>query len=115
MLVLVSAFVAFSLTLSVQPAERITDWREAVRCLAAFETAASKSFAAQAPDAAAVYDDQAMALFASLGERFDFARMEQAETIRAREAEALRPLSLEQVQARADDCRARLPDPPAIP
>ena len=56
-----------------------------------------------------------MALFASMGERFDFARMEQAETIRAREAEALRLLSLEQVQARADDCRARLPDPPAIP
>ena len=115
MLVLVSAFVAFSLNLSVQPAERITDWREAVRCLAAFETAASKSFAAQAPDAGAVYDDQAMALFASMGDRFDFARMEQAETIRAREAETLRSLSLDQVQARADDCRARLPDPPAIP
>ena len=84
MLVLVSAFVALSFNLSVQPTERITDWREAVRCLAAFETAASKSFAEQAPDAGAVYDDQAMALFASMGERFDFARMEQAETIRAR-------------------------------
>jgi hypothetical protein len=114
MLVSVSAFAALVLG-AAQPAGPITDWREAVRCLAAFEAAASRSFAAQAPDAAAGYDDQALALFASMGERFDFARMEQAETIRAREAEALRPLSLEQVQARADDCRARLPDPPAIP
>ena len=121
MLVLVSVVAAFSLN-AAQPAERITDWREAVRCLAAFETAASKGFAAhvQASGAghderATLYDDLAMSLIGSMGERFDFARMEQAEAIRAREAEALAGQSLEAVQARADDCRARLPDPPAIP
>ncbi|WP_292102643.1 hypothetical protein [Brevundimonas sp.] len=121
MLLLVSVFAALSLT-AAQPAERITDWRDAVRCLAAFETAASKSFAAHVQDTSAGHDDQAvqyddlaMSLIGSMGERFDFARMEQAETIRAREAQALEPLSLEQVRARADDCRARLPDPPAIP
>ena len=121
MLVLVSAFAAFSLTIA-QPAERITDWREAVRCLAAFETAASKGFAAHVQesgaghdDRAVLYDDLAMALIGSMGERFDFARMEQAETLRAREAETLAGQSLEQVTARAESCRARLPDPPAIP
>lgn len=121
MLVLVSAFAALSLS-SAQPAERITDWREAVRCLAAFETAASKGFAAhvQSPgaghdDAATTYDDLAMALINSMGERFDFARMEQAETIRAREAQALEAQSLEQVTVRAEECRARLPDPPVMP
>lgn len=121
MLFLVSVFAAVSLN-AAQPADRITDWREAVRCLAAFETAASKGFAAHVQNAGAghddraiEYDDLAMSLIGSMGERFNFTRMEQAETIRAREAEALERLSLEQVQARADECRARLPDPPAIP
>ena len=121
MLFLVSVFAAFSLN-AAQPAERITDWREAVRCMAAFEAAASKSFAAHAEDESAghderasMYDDLALSIFSSMGERFDFARMEQAETIRAREAQAQAPQSLDQVRARADDCRARLPDPPAIP
>lgn len=121
MLLLVSVSAALSLH-AAQPAEPITDWREAVRCLAAFETAASKSFAAHVQDSAAghddravQYDDLAMSLIGSMGERFDFARIEQAEILRAREAQALEPLSLEQVMARADDCRARLPDPPVMP
>lgn len=121
MLLLVSVLAAGSLN-AVQPAERITDWRDAVRCLAAFETAASKSFAAhvQNPaagldDQAVRYDDLAMSLIGSMGERFNFARMEQAEAIRAREAQTLETLSLEQALARADECRARLPDPPVIP
>jgi|GEM_PF-3261378 hypothetical protein len=121
MLLLVSVFAALSLN-AAQPAERITDWREAVRCLAAFETAASKSFAAhvQDPDAghddrAVRYDDMAMSLIGSMGERFTFARLEQAETIRSREADALEARSMEEVQAVADQCRARLPDPPVMP
>lgn len=114
MLVLVSAFAALSFS-TAQPAGPITDWREAVRCLAAFEVASSMSFQAQQADAGARYDDLAMALFSSMGDRFDFARMEQAETIRAGEAEALRARPLDQVTARADECRARLPDPPAVP
>ncbi|MFN3815857.1 hypothetical protein [Brevundimonas sp.] len=121
MLVLVSVFAAVSLN-AAQPAERITDWREAVRCLAVFETVASRSFAAHVQDSGAghddravQYDDLAMSLIGSMGERFTFARMEQAETIRAREAQALAPRSMEEVQALADDCRARLPDPPVMP
>lgn len=87
-----------------------------------FEIAAEKSFAAHDRGAsdghderAAQYDDLAMALFAGMGERLDLRQLEQAETIRAREAEALHPLSLDQVRAQADDCRARLPDPPIVP
>ncbi|MFN4295355.1 MAG: hypothetical protein ACK4FB_00810 [Brevundimonas sp.] len=121
MLLLVSVFAALSLN-ATQPAEPITDWREAVRCLAAFETAASKSFAAHVQDSGAghddravLYDDLAMSLIGSMGERFDFARMEQAETIRAREAQALESRSTEEVTALADQCRARLPDPPVMP
>lgn len=122
MLVLVSAFAAVSLNLTAQSGPPITDWREAARCMAVFEIAAEKSFEAHAENAddghdqrAVQYDEWAVSLFASMGERLDFQQLEQAETIRAREAEALHPLSLDQARARVEDCRARLPDPPTVP
>ncbi|MEH6665091.1 MAG: hypothetical protein V7678_09575 [Brevundimonas sp.] len=122
MLASVSAAFALNAAQPAEAAQPVTDWREAVRCLAVFESAASKSFAAHVrdPDAghddeAVRYDDLALSLIDSMGERFNFARMEQAETIRMRESERLEPLSMQEVQALAEQCRARLPDPPVVP
>ncbi|MFN4288005.1 MAG: hypothetical protein ACK4E3_05865 [Brevundimonas sp.] len=100
----------------------ITDWREAVRCSAVFESAAAAEWEAhtRAPAAghdarSAAFDDKAMSLLDSMNERLTLRQNEEAETIREREARTLAGLGAAERIARAEACAARLPDPPVLP
>jgi glutathione S-transferase len=114
---------AFAFALAAQqPAGPITDWREAVECLAVFESTAIALYREHHNDpdgghntAAARWDDRAYALVESMNERFSLARAEEAERIRARHAGTLAGQDTDSLLAQAEACRSRLPDPPRMP
>ena len=114
---------AFAIALAAQqPAGPITDWREAVQCLAVFESTAIALYREHNTDpdgghntAAARWDDLAFALVESMNEQFSLARAEEAERIRARHAGSLSGQDTATLLAQAEACRSRLPDPPRMP
>lgn len=113
--------LAFTLA-AQQPAGPITDWREAVQCLAVFESTAIALYRQHNTDpdsghntAAARWDDLAYALVESMNEELTLAQAEEAERVRAQRAAALSGQDAAALIPQAEACLSRLPDPPRLP
>ena len=117
-----SAYAFAFLLTAQQPAAPITDWREAVQCLAVFEATAIALYRQHqsAPDAghdqaANHWDDMAFSLVESMNDELSLNQGVEAERIRAARAAELSGQDAAALLPLAETCRQRLPDPPRLP
>lgn len=117
-----SAYVFAFLLSAQQPAGPITEWREAVQCLAVFEATAIALYREHqsAPDAghdqaATRWDDMAYSLVESMNDELSLTQGVEAERIRAARTNELSGQDVATLLAQSETCRQRLPDPPRLP
>lgn len=98
------------------------NWREAAPCVAVFDAAANRAYSANQresggshAEAFQTWDSASSDLISSMNDRLSLAQNDQVDRIRRETDETLRPLDDPAVYARAEECKARLPDPIRLP